>query len=588
MKIAGFIPAPENAESVISWTQSFKTDEDEIELLCYESWFGSNTEQSVKEVLDDQSQDISITIINDQLAVKAVEGHLRKEKTDLLVTCYFALPEIDGVDQDAFVLANDAPCKTFLVMHGERTPEQIKTVMFFSSGYVHDSTTIKLLSDLGEKFEWKITVATVEEETGAKAGQTGEQMLRSLIHDAGLDPENFEIKVAVDRMVLAGVRESYDDHDMIIAGIDSERYFRVFEKAFPNVFAALVKRNPPLRLKSIIEWLPKINPSDHADLIHELKQGSVWGPDFIVMLGLAAAVSSLGLIQDSPAVVIGSMLLAPLMTPMMGLGLALAQANRDLMWMSLKSIVFGFFLTVVISYLIGFVTPSGETLSQEVLSRGSPNVLDLMIALFAACAAAFAMARPNIAGAIAGVAIATALVPPACSIGISFAHGDLWNGLGASLLFFTNLVAIIAASSFVFTFLGISTGQSLRRHRRLALASRVGLVVVLLALFAPMSIKLLEKINEGKNVPVAYPVTRAVAAAVNEKVDQDEDIEVMLMARGRSDPGIVIHLASERNLPRSYGDEIIEIVRREMNDPKIPVSVTAVKSIWLQDEKKNE
>ena len=59
--------------------------------------------------------------------------------------------------------------------------------------------------------------------------------------------------------------------------------------------------------------------------MHELRQGSVWGPDFIVMLGLAAAVSSLGLLQDSPAVVIGSMLLAPLMTPMMGLGLALAQ-----------------------------------------------------------------------------------------------------------------------------------------------------------------------------------------------------------------------------------------------------------------------
>ena len=63
------------------------------------------------------------------------------------------------------------------------------------------------------------------------------------------------------------------------------------------------------------EWLPRINPADHADLIYHLRQGSVWGPDFIGMLGLASAIASLGLLQNSPAVVIGSMLLAPLMTP---------------------------------------------------------------------------------------------------------------------------------------------------------------------------------------------------------------------------------------------------------------------------------
>jgi uncharacterized hydrophobic protein (TIGR00271 family) len=583
MKIAGFIPAPENAKTVIAWAQSFKTEEDQIEFLCYESWFGTKTQQAAKEILGAQAQDIPLTTINDQLALKAVEDHLRKEKTDLLVTCEFNFQEIDGVKQDAHILANDSPCKTFLAMHGEQTPDQIKTVLFFSSGYVHDSTTIKLLNDLGEKFAWKITVATVEEETGAKAGQTGEQMLRSMIHDAGLDPDHFEIKVAVDRMILAGVRDSYDGHDMIIAGIDSERYFRVFEKAFPDVVAALVKRNPPLRLKSMIEWLPRINPSDHADLIHEMRQGSIWGADFIVMLGLAAAVSSLGLIQDSPAVVIGSMLLAPLMTPMMGLGLGLAQANISLMNASFKAILLGFLMTVAISFAIGYITPSGETLSQEVLHRGSPNVLDLMIALFAAGAAAFAMARPNIVGAIAGVAIATALVPPACSIGISFSQGAYLNGLGASLLFLANLVAIIATSSFTFSMMGISLGQSLRRHRRIARVSRVGLVLILLILFAPMSYSLMSRIDEGKNVTIAYPVTRAVAIAVEDRVSQDEGVEVMLMARKRSERGVVIHLASRDDLPLSYADEITSIVRQEMNDPNIPVQVMAVRSIWVEE-----
>jgi uncharacterized hydrophobic protein (TIGR00271 family) len=278
------------------------------------------------------------------------------------------------------------------------------------------------------------------------------------------------------------------------------------------------------------------------------------------------------------------MLLAPLMTPMMGLGLALAQANIALMKASSKAIVMGFFMTVAISFVIGYITPSGDTLSEEVLGRGSPNVLDLMIALFAAGAAAFAMARPNIVGAIAGVAIATALVPPACSIGISFSQGAYLNGLGASLLFLANLVAIIASSSFTFSLLGISLGQSLRRHRRVARLGRVGLVLILLALFAPMSYSLLDKINEGRNVSISYPVTNAVADAINKKVSQDEGVEVMLMARRRTEPGVVIQLASKKNLPYSYAEEIKEIVRREMNDPDIPVRVTAVRSIWIEEE----
>ena len=345
-----------------------------------------------------------------------------------------------------------------------------------------------------------------------------------------------------------------------------------------------MKRIPPLRLKSFIEWLPRINPADHADLIYELRTGSVWGPDFIVMLGLAAAVSSLGLIQDSPAVVIGSMLLAPLMTPMMGLGLGLAQANLTLMKASLKAIVLGFLMTVAISFIIGYITPSGDTLSEEILGRGSPNVLDLMIALFAAGAAAFAMARPGIVGAIAGVAIATALVPPACSIGISFSQGAYLNGLGASLLFLANLVAIIAASSLTFSLLGISLGQSLRRDRRISRVSRVVLLLVLLVLFASMSFSLKDKINQGKNVSISYPVTRAVATAVKERVRQDDGIDILLMARRRSEPGVVIHLASKKNLPKSYADEIRTIVRTEMDDPNIPVKVMAVKSIWIEEE----
>lgn len=584
MIITGFIPDPKSAPNVVAWTMPFVNEGDEVEFLCRESWFGERTQNAAKEAVGSSEYKISYTPINEGTIVQEVDSHLEKSKTGLLVTCQFKFPDVSGTKQDALTLMNEAPCRTFLTLYGEKAPEQIKKLLFVTTGYVHDRSALKLLSELGEKCEWEITIAYIEEETGAKAGQSSEQTLKSLIHDIGLDVENFEIKVVVARMKLRGIKELFDGHDFVAAGMDAEGYFRHLESALPDATTAIIKRIPPLRVKSFIEWLPRINPSDHADLIHEFRQGSIWGPDFVVMLGLAAAVSSLGLIQDSPAVVIGSMLLAPLMTPIMGLGLALAQANRTMMRMSLKTIVFGFLLTVGVSFLVGIITPQGETLSEEVLSRGSPNVLDLMIALFAAAAAAFAMARPNIVGAIAGVAIATALVPPACSIGISFSLGDWDNGFGAALLFFTNLVAIIVASSFVFQFLGISASQSPKRHRRTAFLGIAGLVLTLLTMSVFMSSSLVDKINEGKNVASTYPVTRAVAKAVQEKVKQDKGVEVILMSRNRSEKKVVIQLASKNDLPKSYADTIRQIVRREMNDMEFPVQVTAVRSIWITEE----
>jgi uncharacterized membrane protein len=107
---------------------------------------------------------------------------------------------------------------------------------------------------------------------------------------------------------------------------------------------------------------------------------------------VAAAIASLGLLQDSAAVVIGSMLLAPLMSPMVGLGLGLAQTDIRLLRPYGKSTGLGVLLTLTVSFLIGIVTPAGETLTDEVLARGGPNILDLLIAVFAATAATFSLA----------------------------------------------------------------------------------------------------------------------------------------------------------------------------------------------------
>ena len=152
---------------------------------------------------------------------------------------------------------------------------------------------------------------------------------------------------------------------------------------------AVVKKKPPLSRwlagAQVSAWSTRLSPADYAELIQGLRRGSRLGSDFVTMLSLATVVASLGLLQDSAAVVIGSMLLAPLMTPMIGCGLALAQANQKLGYTALKTVGAGLICTLVLSYLIGVITP-GTELTSQIYARGQPTILDLLVAVASAAA----------------------------------------------------------------------------------------------------------------------------------------------------------------------------------------------------------
>ncbi len=108
-------------------------------------------------------------------------------------------------------------------------------------------------------------------------------------------------------------------------------------------------------------------------------------------------------------------------------------------------------------------------------------------------------------------------------------------------------------------------------------------MVVLLVIAGPLSTTMLSQLEAGKSVPLAHPVTRAVARALYEQVAQDEGVEIMLMARPRSQYSVMIHIASRDELPPSYANELRKIVREEMDDPELPVSVVAVRGLWRSD-----
>ena len=176
-------------------------------------------------------------------------------------------------------------------------------------------------------------------------------------------------------------------------------------------------------------WIPQLDREGRISLVERIEGPSRWSTDFVALMVLSTAIATFGEMQDSTAVVIGAMLVAPLMTPLVGCGLAVVQGNTKLVRGSARSVSLGFLVAFGVALLMGLLIPF-PGLTSEVFARGRPTLLDLGVAFVSGLAAAYAVARPNLSGALPGVAIAAALVPPIAAAGLAFASGAWWVGGG--------------------------------------------------------------------------------------------------------------------------------------------------------------
>lgn len=518
----------------------------------------------------------------------AVLDEVRRENADLMVTATRDRSGRTGATITENRLLGRSPCNTVILYQSPKPRRRFKKIMLVATNSAHDRTATTLTSQMAKVRKANVTISTIEESGGEESIELGRRELRELLRDAGIDPDDkYASYVFFADETFREIVSSADEHDLVFVSANNQPMVERLVAGTKRATVAVVKRAPPLKSlsRSRREWMPRLSPADYADLVQSLRRGSRFSIDFMVMLGLAAAIATLGLLQDSAAVVIGSMLLAPLMTPMVGAGLALAQANQRLAKSSARSIGFGFLLTLGVSMLVAYVTP-GEEITSQVMARVDPNLLDLGIALFSAAAAAYAMARPNLTGAVAGVAIATALVPPLCSSGIAFAYGSFLHGIGASLLFFTNLVAIITAAAITFRMMGVTAGKHAADERRWVYRTFAALSLIVIALAFPLAMSLEEQIDRGRPQPLGYPLTKELIEKLLDRVEEDPGVEIILAARPskadhRSDA--VIYLASVDPLPRSYGDELVEIVREFLSEPDAVVEIVVVQQAWQDD-----
>ncbi len=277
---------------------------------------------------------------------------------------------------------------------------------------------------------------------------------------------------------------------------------------------------PPKWIRSI----PRLTIEERRNIIADVQNDSKANFDYLILVALSSSIATLGLLSDSPAVIIGAMVVAPLMSPILAIGLATTTGAKKLLKDALLTLFVGALLSIVIAVILTWVNDelpfiSLHQMPGEVLSRTRSSPVDLTIAIAGGLAAAYATTRPKLSAALPGVAIATALMPPVCTIGIGLALQNWQVASGSGLLFITNAVAIAFASGLIFLARGFSKEQRFGDAKVPAtLWISTILVVVLLIPLTYFSLRIIRQAEETRRIDAV--VEREVALLPDAQLEE--------------------------------------------------------------------
>lgn len=196
-----------------------------------------------------------------------------------------------------------------------------------------------------------------------------------------------------------------------------------------------------------------ITPQDINQIQIDLLEESTLDLNYIVLIFGSCVIATFGLLSNSAAVIIGAMIVAPLMLPIRGLAFGALKGNISLFRKGLTAIVIGTILAIILAWFLGYLVRLPD-FGSEVVARSKPTLLDLGIAVAAGGISGFAKVQPKVSGTLAGTAIAVALMPPICVIGLGLSHANWSLSLGASLLYLTNLLGITLSCMLTFLIAG--------------------------------------------------------------------------------------------------------------------------------------
>ena len=211
---------------------------------------------------------------------------------------------------------------------------------------------------------------------------------------------------------------------------------------------------------------------------------------FFVLLLLSAIIATYGVVSDSVATVIGAMIVAPLMTPIMAVSLSLVSGDHRNIVRSVLIVAAGTVATVLFAYLLSVIVNESVQVggNSQITARVSPRLIDMIIALASGAAGAFATGREDVSDALPGVAIAVSLVPPLAVVGLCLSERAFGDALGAFVLFLTNFLAIVIAGLIFFAIMGFGGAALHLEGRKAKRWSITVIVVATLVVMVPLGV----------------------------------------------------------------------------------------------------
>lgn len=280
-----------------------------------------------------------------------------------------------------------------------------------------------------------------------------------------------------------------------------------------------------------------MSPARQEAVLQGIEVGSEPGIRFYALVVTSTLIASLGLVANSTAVIIGAMLVAPLMSPIFGVALALVRGDAGLLGRAIRAEVMGVCAAIGIAWIFGSL-PLAVEVTPEMLARTQPNLLDLLVAVLAGFAGCYAMIDEHLSPALPGVAIATAIVPPLANSGICLAVGAYQGAYGSFLLFLANFISILIVASA--TFIAAGLAQNVPWDETWGLAKRFGVpalgFLVVAILLTHSLVKIVQERNLTNNIKkiISKELSKLPTTAMVNMVHQQSQGKLYVLATVRT------------------------------------------------------
>lgn len=583
MSLLVVVRSDERAEALLKWASCF-TDGNFEELYvldCREAEHETTSKWKLLEdeefpnvpyikILEDLDREDRIEI--HYLSVQSPDAYQAVMREQSVLKPKLLLLDRNQEEDSAFEvkyierLLNSVHCAVMVVRLGVTGGSNFKTLIPVGGG-PHSRFALRLISSAACI---EPTAFFVEPDVDEVSLDVGYARLNKILNTAGIAPDEVEkkavIAASVSNSIATEVKEG--EYGMLMLGATdagtlrrklfgtiSDRYLQDREGTAVGVIRAAKPIGHRMRdgfERFLHLRIPQLSREERIGLFSDVEDKSIWSFDFAALMLLATTIASLGLLADSGAVVIGAMLVAPLMTPLLGGGLALVQGNWPLWKRCQKSVMLGFFAALAVGMCAGLIAKCfGMYLTTELLARGRPTALDLGIAFASGLAASYCLARPKLSGALAGVAIAAALVPPIATTGICLILGAMDVVRGSALLFGTNVVAIVFGSALNFYAAGIRgrSGSSGIWSRRVFIV--VALVCV--GLSVPLTSSLIGTIANNENI----------VNVLNENIQGQEKVSLVSKGGFDNEGRLIINVLVEA--PREVSEQSLAEIKSQLN-----------------------